>query len=112
MKPNKIVATAFVLLSSFASPVLPHVFGSVNVPVNAMYAKTKLIKFTIKNDSDMPMELSSGDDLIKLEAGKSIPVSLPIGTPVVSKTANQYHQVGDVIVVTSNVLSGAIVHIK
>jgi len=100
------IATSLLAPSAiFAAP-------AIHSPVNAMFSKTKTIKFTLTNDSSSTMDLKVGDDLVKLDAGKSVNVNLPLGARVVANSATQFHQAGSVIAEVSNSLSGAIVHIK
>ena len=90
----------------FAAP------SSISVPVNAMFAKTKTIHFKVLNDSTSAMDLQVGDNIVKLDAGKSVDVNLPVGARVLCSSATPLHQQGSVIAEVTNSLNGAIVHVK
>ncbi|HMH13869.1 MAG TPA: hypothetical protein VK578_12245 [Edaphobacter sp.] len=92
--------------AAFAAP------ASIHVPVNAMFAKTKTIHFKLLNDSSSTMELKVGDDVVKLDAGKSLSVNLPVGARVLCSSTTPLHQSGSVIAEVTNSLDGAIVHVK
>jgi hypothetical protein len=110
MKFRNLFAASIVATSLLASPVV-HA-AALNSPVRAMFGKTKTIKLTLMNDSGAPMEVKAGDDVIKLEAGKPVTVSLPDGTRVVSNTTTDKSQAGTLIAQVSSSLNGATIHIK
>ena len=89
----------------FAAPV-------GNTPANAMFAKTKTIHFKLLNDSSSAMEFKVGDSVVKLDAGKSLIVNLPVGARVLCSSATPLHESGAVIAEVTNSLNGAIVHVK
>lgn len=110
MKFRNLFAASIVATSLLASPVV-HAAG-LNSPVHAMFGKTKTIKLTLLNDSGAPMEVKAGDDVIKLEAGKPVTLSLAPGTRVVSNTTTEKSQAGSLIAEVSSSLNGATIHIK
>jgi len=80
---------------------------------NAAIGRSKAVKFSLINESGAPLVLKDGDDIIKLEPGKSTVVKEPMGSRlVVVDSPIQSRKPGDVIVEVSGALSGAIVHIK
>jgi hypothetical protein len=83
-----------------------------NTPTNAMFAKTKTIHFKLLNDSSSAMEFKVGDSVVKLDAGKSLMVNLPIGARVLCSSATPLHESGSVIAEVTDALNGAIVHVK
>ena len=87
--------------------------GHLDLPVNAAIGRSKVVKLSLINESGAPMVLKDGDDIIKLQPGKSIDVKEPIGSRIVV-VDNPVHsrKPGDVIVEVSGTLSGAIVHVK
>jgi hypothetical protein len=114
MKRRNPIATAVIAVSVslvtssavFAAP------AAIHSQVNAMFSKTKTIKFTIRNDSSSPMELKVGDEVVNLDAGKSLEVKLPVGARILANSATQIHQAGSLIAEVSDRLNGAIIHIK
>jgi hypothetical protein len=111
MKRHNSLAVA-VIVTTLLAPSAIFAAPAIHSPVNAMFSKTKTIKFTLTNDSTSTMDLKVGDDLVKLDPGKSLSVSLPLGARVLANSETPFHQVGSVIAEVSNSLSGAIVHIK
>jgi hypothetical protein len=110
MKFRNVFAAAVVATSLLAAPVV-HATG-INSPVRAMFGKTKTIKLVLMNDTGAPIEVKAGEEIIKLEAGKPVTLSLPEGTRVVSNTATEKSQAGTLIAQVSTSLSGATIHIK
>jgi hypothetical protein len=92
--------------AAFAAP------ASIHVPVNAMFAKTKTIHFKVLNDSNSSMELKVGDDIVKVDPGKTVNVNLPVGARVLCNSTTSLHEPGSVIAEVTNSLNGAIVHVK
>jgi len=111
MKRHSSLAIA-VIATTLLAPSAIFAAPAIHSPVNAMFSKTKTIKFTLTNDSNATMDLKVGDDLVKLEPGKSVSVNLPLGARVVANSATPLHEAGSVIAEVSNSLSGAIIHIK
>jgi phosphosulfolactate phosphohydrolase-like enzyme len=112
MNYRKYVAATVVVASSLlASPVV-YAATSVNSPVLAMFGKSKMIKVTFMNDSGSPMEVKAGEDVIKLEAGKPVTVTLTPGTRIVSTTDTTTQKAGSLIAEANNSLNGATIHIK
>ena len=108
---NSLAATivAVALLAPSAAFAAP---ASTQVPVNAMFAKTKTIHFKLLNDSGSTMEFKVGDDIVKLDAGKALIVNLPVGARVLCSSATPLHPPGSVIAEVTSSLNGAIVHVK
>jgi hypothetical protein len=114
MKRRNPIAIAVIAIS--VSLVAPSaVFAApagIHSPVHAMFSKTKNIKFTLRNDSSSPMELKVGEEVVTLDAGKSLEVKLPAGARILANSATQTHQAGSVIAEVSDSLNGAIIHVK
>jgi hypothetical protein len=108
---NSLAATVVIIslltpAAAFAAP------RNTPAPANAMFAKTKTIHFKLLNDSNSAMEFKVGDDIIKLDAGKSLSVNLPVGARILCSSTTPLHQSGSVIAEVTNSLDGAIVHVK
>ncbi len=76
------------------------------------FAKTKTIKLSIRNDSSAAMELKVGEDVVTLEAGKTVTLKLPLGTRVVTNAATPTHQVGALVAQASSEMNGTTVAIR
>jgi hypothetical protein len=108
---NLFVATIAVAASLSTTPAV-YAAISVHSPVNAMFGKTKTIKFEISNDTASPMELKAGEEVIKVDAKKTMTVNLAPGTRITCNSATPAHEAGSLIAEVSNQLSGATIHIK
>jgi hypothetical protein len=112
MKRRNPIAIAVIAVSLVAPSVVFASPAGIHSPVNAMFGKTKTIKFTLRNDSSAPMELKVGEEIVTLDAGKSLEVKLPSGARILANSATQIHQAGTVIAEVTDSLSGAVVHVK
>ena len=111
MKRLNSLAVTVVAISLLA-PSAVFAAPASSTPANAMFAKTKTIHFKLLNDSSSPMEFKVGDNIVKLDAGKSLTVNLPVGARVLCSSATPLHESGSVIAEVTNSLNGAIVHVK
>ncbi len=97
--------------SMFASEAV-YASTSVQVPVAAMFGKTKLIKFSLRNDSGGELKVKAGESPMTIEAGKSVDLQLPVGAKVIADSDTAVHKSGDVIAEVSSNLSGVTVAVK
>jgi methionine-rich copper-binding protein CopC len=110
MKFRNIFAAPVVALSLLATPMVQA--AAINSPAHAMFGKSKNVKLTLLNESGSPMEVKAGEEVIKLDQGKPVTVSLLEGTRVVSNTTTEKTQAGTLIAEVSSALNGATIHIK
>lgn len=68
----------------------------------AAHAGDKKVKFSLRNDTGVPLELKIGDKVATLKEGEVLPLKLPLGTRIVNDTATEHHAVGEVITVVSD----------
>ena len=68
----------------------------------AAHAGDKKVKFNLHNDTGTQLELKVGDKVETLKPDETLPVKLPVGTRIVTNTATEHHQVGDLITVVSD----------
>src|SRR5450756_2572034 len=106
---RSLVVASMVAVVTFSSPAAN---ASVSSPIHAMFANAKAVQISLRNDSSVPMELRAGDQVMKIEAGKSMTVKLPAGTRIVTNTDTGKHKAGDLIVEVSTSLSGATIAIS
>ena len=111
MKRLNLLAVTVVTISLLA-PSAVFAAPAGNTPANAMFAKTKTIHFKLLNDSNSAMEFKVGDNIVKLDAGKSVTVNLPVGARVLCSSTTPLHESGSVIAEVTDSLNGAIVHVK
>ena len=113
MKYLASISPIFIALTLMAPQAAHAGVGHLDLPANAAIGRSKVVKLSLINESSAPLVLKDGDDIIKLEPGKSIDVKEPMGSRiVVVNSPAQSHKPGDVIVEISGTLSGAIVHIR
>ena len=84
----------------------------IPVPVHAMFAKTKMVKLNLRNDSSAPMELKVGEDVITIDAGKTIAVKAAVGARIVTTTSTASHPSGTLLAEVTTALSDATIGIK
>jgi hypothetical protein len=100
------VACLFASQAVYASPV------SVLSPVNAMFARSKTIKFELRNASASPMELKAGDTVMTLKAGETLAVNLAPGTRIVTNLASSDHPAGTLVLEVSGSMNGTTVTLR
>ncbi len=106
------VASLALSPSAYAGQTSIHAYGPVHAMFGAMFGKTKMIKLSLRNDSSSVMELKVGDDVMKLDAGKSIALSLPVGTRILANVATATHPAGSLIEEVTSGLSGVTIGIR
>ena len=101
------VASIFASEAVYAAPA-----AAVSMPVHALFGKTKLVNFNVRNDSATPLKLRCGDTLLTVEAGKTMDLHLPVGARVIAEEATNTHPAGSVITEVSSQISGATIAVK
>lgn len=113
MKYLASILTALVMLNLIPSRIAHVSEARIDLLENAALVKTKKVRFSLIGDSNSPLVLKAGEDIIKLSPSEPVEVKLPTGTRiVVVDSGTQSHKIGDMIVEISSALSGAIVHIR
>jgi hypothetical protein len=78
-----------------------------------MFAKTtKTVKVALRNDSGSPLQLKVGDDIVSLDAGKSVALKLAVGTRIVVNAATDKHPAGELLAEASASLDNTTLTIK
>jgi hypothetical protein len=112
MKSRNLVITAAVV----AAMVTPHIVYATPVnfhaPFNAMFAKEKTVKLSLKNGSTSSVEVKVGEQVMTLTAGQAINLNLPVGTRIVANTDTTTVKAGTLIAEVSKELSGSVVTLK
>jgi hypothetical protein len=93
------ISTAFAVAIALAGLAVsaPVYATGVPVPVRAFAAKTKVVKFNVRNDTSTLVELKVGDQVMSLDPGKTLALKLPVGTKVLMNNATPKHQAGELI---------------
>jgi len=84
---------------------------AVHSPVNAIYVKVKMIKFTLRNDSSAPLKLKIAGNAVTLLPGKPLDVKVPDGQQIVAVDTTSNYAAGDVIATAAEQLDGTTVAI-
>jgi hypothetical protein len=112
LKIRSAVAVSVALVGLSISTNVYAAPAGIHVPVHAMFDKTKLVKFNLRNDSNAAMELKVGDNVMTLEAGKTVAVKLPIGARIVMNATTPTHDAGTVLAQVSSQLDNATIGFK
>lgn len=110
---RRILATAVLVVSSLcASPAIFAAPAAMPMPVHAMFGKTKMVTFNLRNDTATPLKLKAGDSLVTIDAGKTLNLKLPAGTNVTTEEASATHPAGTVITQVTNDLAGVTIAVR
>jgi len=69
-------------------------------------SKTKLVKFTLRNDSHATVTVKAGDTQMSLEPGKPMQVALPEGQQIIALQATAAGPAGSVVATVSQEYGG------
>jgi hypothetical protein len=112
MKSRNFVITAAVV----AAMVTPHIVYASPVnfhaPLNAMFAKEKTVKLSLKNGSTSSVEVKVGEEVMTLTAGQAVNLNVPVGTRIVANTDTPTIKAGTLIAQVSKELSGSVLTLK
>jgi hypothetical protein len=109
---RSLFVAALVATSLFSSQVVHAAVIHVPNPTHAMFADSKLVQFSVRNDCNSTVELKAGDQTITVEAGKTVKVKIPAGTKVITTKPTAHSEAGSVVVEVNSSLSGATVAIS
>ncbi len=112
MNRRMMCAISVTVASMFAAEAVYAAPATIPVPVHAMFSKTKLVKFNLRNDSAVSMKVKAGESSMTIDAGKSVQVQLPVGTKVVADGDTTTHKSGDVLAQVSTSLSGVTIGMR
>ena len=112
MKVWTAVAITVAIVGLGAAPVVYAGTSNIPSPGHAMFAKTKTVKVALRNDSGSPLQLKVGDEIVSLDAGKSVALKLAVGTRIVVSAATDKHPAGELIAEASTSLDNTTLTIK
>jgi len=107
MTIRQILATSVAALALVSTTALHAAPTSVSSPVHAIFTKGKMVKVSFRNDSGSQIELKVGDDLMKVENGKTLNLRLVEGTKVLANTATPKMSAGSLVAEVASYLEGA-----
>jgi hypothetical protein len=105
MKKNLVVGSMFLLVSMFASEAVYAAPVAFHSPVHAMFSHSKMVSFSVRNDTKAPFKVKAGASDMTLEPGKTVAVKLAVGDKVVATETTANYTAGTVIVTASSDLS-------
>jgi hypothetical protein len=97
MKSFNRLTLAVVATSLLAAPAVYAAPATISSPVHAMFAKTKMVKLSLRNDTGSAMEVKVGDKVMTLDPGKPVDLKLEVGTRIVANSTTPNHAVGSII---------------
>ena len=106
------VAISVALIGLSASTAAYAAPTSITVPVHAMFAKEKMVKLSVRNDTGALLELRVGDNVMTIDAGKTVALKLAVGTRILANAATSTHAVGSLLAEVSPQLNDATIGIK
>ncbi len=101
------VASVFASGAVYAAPP-----AAIQSPMHAMFAKVKMVKFSLRNDGGSPLTLKVGEEVVTLEAGKSKAMDLPVGTRILRQEESATGKAGALVAEVSKELSGVTIALK
>lgn len=110
---RRTLAIAVLVVSSLVSAQAVHA-APMTLPhtMHAMFGKTKLVSFSLRNDTPTALKLKAGDSVMIIEAGKTLAVKLPAGSSVTAEEPTPTLTAGAIIAQVTGDLSGVTIAIK
>jgi len=106
------VAITVAIVGLGAAPAVYAATSNVPSPGHAMFAKSKIVKVALRNDSGSALQLKVGDEIVSLDAGKSVSLKLAVGTRIMVNAATDKHQAGELLAEASTALDNTTLTIK
>jgi len=103
-----VMVMAAVLVSTQAVYAAP---TAVHSPVNAVYVKIKMVKFSLRNDTSAPLKLKIGDNVVTLQPGTPVDVKVPDGQQIIAVETTANYAAGSVVATAAEQLDGTTVAI-
>jgi hypothetical protein len=113
MNRKNYLAVVAVAMSLLASPAVYAAPAGVHSPLHAMFGNpTKPVKINLRNESGAVIELKINDQVMTLEAGKSLDLKLAIGTRILANNTTPTHPAGSLITEICKQHDGATINIR
>jgi hypothetical protein len=94
----KLVTAAVVVAVGLSVPAAVYAApANRNVPTQVSFSKTKTVKLALKNASGTAMQLKVGDQIVSLDAGKTVALKVAVGTRIEMNAAAGKHQAGELL---------------
>jgi hypothetical protein len=108
---NRSIVTTMALAASLLSGAAMYAETPASIPATTV-ASTKLVHFSLRNDTTAPITLQAGTQELTIQPGKATSVKLPVGTNVIAETATPNRAAGTVLVQVAELLNAATVALK
>jgi hypothetical protein len=112
MKSRNLVILAAVVTALITPHVVHAAPVNLHAPLNAMFAKEKTVKLSLRNASPSSIEVKVGEELMTLTAGQAVNLNVPVGTRIVANTDTSTIKAGTLITQVSKELSGTVVTLR
>ena len=112
MNRRMLFAISLAVASMCASEAVYAAPAAIHSPVHAMFGKSKMVKFNLRNDGSAPLTLKVGEETVTLDAGKTKSMELAVGTRIVRQEASSTTQAGALVTEVSKELSGVTIALK
>jgi hypothetical protein len=112
MNRNSVMSVMVLAASLVSAQAVYAAPTSVKVPVNAIFSNSKMVKFTLRNDSSAPLKLKVGDAEMTLLPGKPVAVKLAAGQTVVALEATTSNPAGTVLATAMDGMDGATISVR
>lgn len=81
--------------------------AAIHVPVHAIFAKTKMVRFTLRNETKEMVQVSVNGGTVDIAPGASSNVKAADGEKILAANSTAHYAVGTVIVVATSAISDA-----
>ena len=107
MNRRIVVGTMVMVASLIGSGAVYAHPAAIHVPVHAIFSKSKMVSFTLRNDTKETVELSVSGNTLSIAPGKSASVKAPEGDKIVATNTTEHYAAGAIIVVASSGIANA-----
>jgi hypothetical protein len=113
MNRKNLFAISLAVVTLLASPAVYAAPVGVPSSLHAMFRnQNKPVKLNLRNESSTTIELRVNDQVMTLEAGKSLDLKLPVGTRIFANNSTPTHPAGSLITEVIKEQDGATISIR
>jgi hypothetical protein len=113
MNRKNLIAIVLTGASLLTVPAVYATPAGVASPVHAMFrSQTKTVKLNVRNDSSVAIELKVNDQVMTVEAGKTLDLKVPVGTRIMANNTTPNHPAGSLITEVIKEQDGATISIR
>jgi hypothetical protein len=112
MRIRSVFPIALIVAGFMASATVYAAPTNVPSPARIVYVTNQTVKLNLRNDTGSQMELKVGEQVVSLEAGKTVSIKAQVGTRIVVNAATSTHQAGELIAEVGSSMDNATLRIK